>query len=67
MSDTIKIVLADDEALFRKGVAFILQRERNFEILFEAENGKMAMKKMEEIEKKNEELALRQSKNNRSR
>ncbi|MBN9286041.1 MULTISPECIES: response regulator transcription factor [Flavobacterium] len=39
MSDTIKIVLADDEALFRKGVAFILQRERNFEILFEASNG----------------------------
>ncbi|MPT34775.1 MULTISPECIES: response regulator transcription factor [Flavobacterium] len=35
----IKIILVDDEALFRKGIAFILQREKNFEILFEASNG----------------------------
>lgn len=39
MADSIKIILADDEALFRKGIAFILQREKNFEILFEASNG----------------------------
>lgn len=39
MSDQIKIILADDEVLFRQGVAFILQREKNFEILFEASDG----------------------------
>ncbi len=35
----IKIALADDEVLFRKGIAFMLQREKNLEILFEASNG----------------------------
>ncbi|MGK4567513.1 response regulator [Flavobacterium sp. 3HN19-14] len=35
----IKIALADDEVLFRKGISFLLQREQNFEILFEASNG----------------------------
>ncbi|MCG2612566.1 response regulator transcription factor [Flavobacterium sp. SM15] len=39
MNATIKIVLADDEELFRKGIAFILQREKNIEIIFEASNG----------------------------
>lgn len=35
----IKIILADDELLFRKGISFILQREENIEIIFEASNG----------------------------
>jgi DNA-binding NarL/FixJ family response regulator len=39
MKQNIKIALADDEQLFRKGISFLLQREDNFEILFEAENG----------------------------
>lgn len=39
MKSIIKIVLADDEELFRKGIAFMLQREKNFEIIFEASNG----------------------------
>ncbi|MGX7668964.1 response regulator [Flavobacterium pedocola] len=39
MNTTIKIVLADDEELFRKGIAFILQREKNMEIVYEAGNG----------------------------
>ncbi len=39
MSDTIKIVLADDEELFRKGIYFLLQREKNIEVVFEASNG----------------------------
>ncbi len=38
-TDVIKIALADDEALFRKGISFILSKEKNFEIVFEAENG----------------------------
>lgn len=40
MKDNIKIALADDEVLFRKGISFILQREPNFDIVFEANNGK---------------------------
>lgn len=39
MKSIIKIVLADDEELFRKGIAFMLQREKNIEIIFEASNG----------------------------
>ena len=39
MNDSIKIVLVDDEILFRKGISFLLQREKNLEIIFEASNG----------------------------
>lgn len=39
MSSKIKIILADDEELFRKGIFFLLNRESNFEIIFEASNG----------------------------
>tara|TARA_B110001454_G_C12712246_1_gene431209 strand:- start:1056 stop:1736 length:681 start_codon:yes stop_codon:yes gene_type:complete len=36
----INIVIADDEQLFRSGIRFLLERESNFNIYFEAENGK---------------------------
>ncbi|TXI67315.1 MAG: response regulator transcription factor [Flavobacterium sp.] len=39
MENKVKIILADDEELFRKGIYFLLQREPNFEIIFEASNG----------------------------
>ncbi|MDR7212647.1 response regulator transcription factor [Flavobacterium piscis] len=39
MSHAIKIVLVDDEILFRKGISFLLQRESNIDIVFEASNG----------------------------
>ena len=39
MSTAIKIALVDDEVLFRKGISFLLQREANIEIVFEASNG----------------------------
>jgi DNA-binding NarL/FixJ family response regulator len=39
MSKTIKILLADDEILFRKSVSFLLQKEENIKIVFEASNG----------------------------
>lgn len=39
MEQKIKIILADDEELFRKGIYFLLQREPNIEIIFEASNG----------------------------
>lgn len=39
MTQTIKIILVDDEILFRKGISFLLQREKNIEIIFEVSNG----------------------------
>jgi DNA-binding NarL/FixJ family response regulator len=39
MNDQIKIVLVDDEILFRKGIFFLLEKEKNIEIIFEASDG----------------------------
>lgn len=39
MESKIKIILVDDEILFRKGISFLLEREKNLEIIFEASNG----------------------------
>ncbi|RDI58099.1 response regulator transcription factor [Flavobacterium glaciei] len=39
MSKTIQIILVDDEILFRKGISFLLGRDSNIEIIFEASNG----------------------------
>ena len=33
MNDNIKIVLVDDEILFRKGISFLLEREKNIDII----------------------------------
>jgi len=40
MSYAIKLILVDDEELFRSGIAFMIQREPNMEILFQASNGR---------------------------
>jgi len=50
MSAAIKIALVDDEVLFRKGIAFLLQREDNIEIIFEASNGEELIVNLEENE-----------------
>lgn len=39
MGKKIKIVLVDDEILFRKGSTYLLSREENIEVIFEASNG----------------------------
>lgn len=39
MDKTIRMILVDDEMLFRKGISFLLTREKNIEVLFEASNG----------------------------
>jgi DNA-binding NarL/FixJ family response regulator len=39
MKNTIKIAIADDEQLFRKGISFLLEKDERFEIILEAENG----------------------------
>ncbi|WP_430408842.1 response regulator [Kordia sp.] len=45
-TEIIKIAIADDEALFRAGISFILTRVKNFEIVFEAENGADLIEKL---------------------
>lgn len=48
MSDkVIRIGLADDEQLFREGIAFILGREPDFDVVFEAEDGQKLLDKLE--------------------
>ena len=47
MNKKIKIVIADDEQLFVKGISFLLQKEDNFVILFEAENGQILIDSIE--------------------
>src|SRR5512147_2596484 len=39
MSDTIRILIVDDHAVVRKGLAMVLRLESDFEIVGEAENG----------------------------
>ncbi|QSW87735.1 MULTISPECIES: response regulator transcription factor [Flavobacterium] len=52
MNALIKIALVDDEVLFRKGIAFLLQREENIEIIFEASNGEELITKLDNSEVK---------------
>ena len=40
MNTKINVVLADDEELFRVGMSYILSREEEINIVYEAENGK---------------------------
>lgn len=47
---TIKIILADDEPLFRNGIAFLLQREPDIEVLFEASDGSELLAHLRETE-----------------
>jgi len=39
MPQQINIALADDEQLFREGIRFLLEREPNFNVIFDAQNG----------------------------
>lgn len=50
MSTKINIVLADDEVLFRKGISFLLQRESNFNIIFEANDGQELVDYLKSVE-----------------
>ena len=38
--EKINIAIADDEQLFRSWMKFLLSREQNFNVIYEAENGK---------------------------
>lgn len=50
MNAAIKIALVDDEVLFRKGISFLLQREDNIDIVFEASNGEELLSQLNDIE-----------------
>ena len=50
MKSKIRIVLADDEVLFRKGIRFMLDREEDFEVVFEASNGTELIEYIENCE-----------------
>ncbi len=45
MSDTVKILLADDHRIFRKGLKSLLSEKTNIEIVAEADDGDEALKK----------------------
>jgi len=49
MSDTIRILLADDHPLFREGVAHSLSVEPDFEIIAQAESGERAVELANEL------------------
>ncbi|MDQ6531866.1 response regulator transcription factor [Flavobacterium sp. LHD-85] len=50
MNSVIKIALVDDEILFRKGISFLLQREENIDVIFEASNGEELISQLSERE-----------------
>jgi DNA-binding NarL/FixJ family response regulator len=52
MNTAIKIALVDDEVLFRKGISFLLQREDNIDIIFEASNGEELLSHLDNDEVK---------------
>ncbi|SFU27008.1 DNA-binding response regulator, NarL/FixJ family, contains REC and HTH domains [Pustulibacterium marinum] len=50
--EKIKIAIADDEALFRAGILFILNRVPEFDVLFDAENGVDLLEILEDTQEK---------------
>ena len=43
MSDPIRILIVDDHAVVRKGLAMVLRLESDFEVIGEAENGRVGL------------------------
>lgn len=57
MSKKIRILIADDEVLFRKSVSFLLQKEENIDIVYEASTGTEIINFLK-TEKKHPEIIL---------
>lgn len=55
MSDKIKIIIADDHHIFRKGILSILKDDESIEVIGEASNGEEALHL---VEKLNPDIAL---------
>lgn len=51
MEEKVKIALVDDELLFRKGISFLLNTIKEFEVVFEASNGEELIHYLEKNEK----------------
>ena len=49
MSEKIRVLLCDDHTLFREGITAILKDERSIEIVGEADNGRDAVSKAQEL------------------
>lgn len=47
--EALKVLLVDDHALFRSGVASLLREQQDFEVLGEAQNGQEALDKAQEL------------------
>ena len=47
--DVIRVLIADDQALFRRGLYVVLGTEENIEVIAEAEDGEQAISKAEEM------------------
>lgn len=45
----IKVLLADDHTIVRKGIRFVLDNEADIEVVGEAENGREAVQKVEQL------------------
>lgn len=45
MSDTIRLLIVDDHAVVRKGLAMVLRLEPGLDVIGEAENGKVGLEK----------------------
>ena len=48
--DCVKVLLADDHALFRRGVAAVLTEQENLEVVGEAKNGRVAVAEVERLD-----------------
>ena len=50
MKEKIRIVLADDHAIVRDGVKYLLEDEKDLEVVGEAANGKEALQLVDKYE-----------------
>jgi len=55
MPDSIRILIVDDHAVVRKGLAMVLRQEPDFEVVGEAENGRVGLGRAREL---NPDIAL---------
>lgn len=49
MSKQIKVLIADDHPIFRRGLSATIEKEKNISIVGEAENGKVAIEMVERL------------------
>lgn len=50
MSETIKILIADDHPIFRRGLRFVIEADAALEVVAEVDNGKDALEQIKELE-----------------